>query len=672
MNISPILIHAFFVTCLATLSTQAQETSTLNTDVEQKQQSHSDFFEEIIVTGTTGGGQSKFETSYAISDFSADDIQRLAPTSTANLLAQTPGVYVEASAGEASNVYRIRGIPNEGSNQAFQEDGMPIYPETQGFFFFGDGTMRTDIMTERFEFVRGGPAPVYATNAAAIYNQITRQGTAQAEGAVRLTLGDSGLYRAESYWSGPIAKRTYLAAGGFIRYHDGYRDNGYPSDEGGQFRVNLRHDFDKGMISGFVKYFNEQNTFYLAIPLNDPFTGESLNQYIDFHKGTLNTPALKNAKFKYNDENGNLVTENRDLSNGRQTNYINLGFDFDWDFTDDWSLSNKLRYTKGELSFDALYSSQPKTSAELFAASKLTTAMDNFPGATQVGYFTAGTNAGEAFDPSLGSGLVAINQYRGIESIFDAIQNDLRISRRFDLLGEHNLTLGLYATNFATTGVWRSQEYLLEVKNQPHVLDLVALDAQGNVLGFITDEGTLGYSSTLLAGRSNIDEWSYYLADTWTINDKLKIEFGIREVNRSGEGAFFLTTQSDLGDTTTLADNAVKGFNGKELEREFDESYKAYTIGTNYQLTDHIGLYARTSRSVRGSSEFNLILPLDGEQTKATQQELGIKYDTQTFSAFATLFRSSFNPFNTTLFEVDPNTGELDLFPLLAQWIVQA
>lgn len=616
------------------------------------------FFDTIIVTGTAQG-QSKFDTSYAVSDVSADDIQRLAPTSTADLLGQTPGIYVESSGGEASNVYRIRGIPNEGSNQAFQEDGMPIYPETQGFFFFGDGTMRADIMTERFEFVRGGPAPVFATNAAAIYNQITRQGGDEPEAAARLTIGDTGLYRGEGYWSGPIADRTFLSAGGFYRYHDGYRDNGYPSDMGGQFRVNLRHEFDNGEIRGFAKYFDEQNTFYLSIPLDNPVTGESLDRFIDFHDGTLNTPDLETAVFLFPDETGNTVREQRDLSDGRQTQYINLGFDVDWTFFDNWTVENKMRFTDGDLSFDALYSSQPPTLADTFAAGRLNSAVAAFPGTTQLGYFVAGTDGATAFDPTAGSGLVVANQYRSIDAVYEAIQNDFRVTGDFSLFGDHTLTVGVYATNFETTGSWRGQEYLLEVRNQPTVLDLAALDADGNVVGFVTDDGTLGYSSTLLAGRSEIDEYSLYLNNSWALTDRLTLDFGVRQVEREGEGAFFLTSRSDLGDPTTLADDAVQGFNGAELPREFDEDYTAWTVGANYDLTDNFGIYARTSKSYRGASEFNLILPIGAQTTEAEQYELGVKYDTDLLSVFATVFQSTFEPFNATLFEVDPATGEL-------------
>ena len=52
---------------------------------------------------------------------------RRAPRSTADMLELVPGIFVEATAGEASNNYSVRGL--QGGGQRFvqlEEDGMPI------------------------------------------------------------------------------------------------------------------------------------------------------------------------------------------------------------------------------------------------------------------------------------------------------------------------------------------------------------------------------------------------------------------------------------------------------------------------------------------------------------------------------------------------------------------
>lgn len=611
-----------------------------------------DDFNVIIVTGTATG-QSKFKTSYAITSFSNDDLVQLAPLNTADLLGQIRGVYAEATGGEASNVYRVRGIPNEGSFYAFQEDGLPIYPESAGWFFTGDGITRTDLMTERFEAVIGGPAPVFATNASAIFNNITRQGGDTLEGAISATVGDTGLFRGEGYVSGPIADNTYFAVGGFYRYHEGYRDNGYPSDEGGQIRLNLRHELGDLTIKAHAKYFNDRNTFYLPIPLADPRDpSRSLNEFVDFFEGTLNTPALADgqALFRYTDITGAITEERRSLDDGRRTEYVTAGLELDWDVTGNIRLVNRFRYTDGSVDFDAIYSSANPVDGDDFAASRLTAAQAAFgPDVARLGYAFAGTGGLSAYDPDNDSGLVIPVDYRNIQSDWQSVQNDLRATAEFALLGDHELTFGVNFAHFETVASWRSNEYLFQVLSQPSPLDLVAYDAAGAPIGFVTDNGVLRYSSTLLAGNSSVEQWDLYVADTWFITPDLSLEAGLRRTFYDGTGNFRAPAPFNLGDPSTLADNAALGFVGVEVPNTVDIENTSWTVGANWTVNDWLGLYARASRANRGPNEFNLILPFSGSTTTADQYEAGIKLRLNTLSVFATAFYSEFDPFSSSI-----------------------
>jgi iron complex outermembrane recepter protein len=619
---------------------------------EQSSEPAEDDFNVIIVTGTVTG-QTKFNTSYAITSLSNEDVFRLAPLNTADLLGQIRGVYAEATGGEASNVYRVRGIPNEGSFYAFQEDGQPIYPESAGWFFTGDGITRTDLMTERFEAVIGGPAPVFATNASAIFNNVTRQGGDSLEGAVSATIGDTGLFRGDAYVSGPLGENTYFALGGFYRYHDGYRDNGFPSDEGGQVRLNLRHEMGRLTIKGHAKYFNDRNAFYLPIPLADPRDpSRSLDEFVDFFEGTLNTPALAdgNALFRYTDVTGQITEERRSLNDGRRTEYVTAGLELDWEATDSIRLVNRFRFTDGSVDFDAIYSSANPVDGNAFAASRLGAAQAAFGAdVARLGYAIAGTGGRTAYDPNNDSGLVIPVDYRNIQSDWDAIQNDFRATADFALLGDHELTIGVNFAHFETTASWRSNEYLFQVLSQPSPLDLVAYDAAGNPIGFVTDDGVLRYSSTLLAGSSRVDQWDIYLADTWFITPDFSIEAGLRHTFYDGAGAFRAPAPFNLGDPATLADNAALGFVGVEVPTAVDIENTSWTVGANWTVNEWLGLYARASKANRGPSEFNLILPFPGTTTTADQYEAGVKLRLDTLSVFATAFYSEFDPFASSI-----------------------
>lgn len=577
-----------------------------------------------------------------------------------------PACSPNSSGGEASNVYRVRGIPNEGGAQSFMEDGIPLFGADAGVFFTGDGIIRTDIMTKSFEFVRGGPAGIYASDLFSIYNQITRQGSDKTEAAVRLTVGDSGLYRGEGFWSGKVAEKTYLAAGGFYRYNEGYRDNGFPNDRGGQFRVNVRHLIGNGEIRFNLKLFDDNNVFYLPIPLADPRnTSVSLNKYIDVFNGTLNTPQLKNAVFKYADAAGVLHADTRDLSDGRSTKYVNTGFDVDQTFAG-FHFDNKFRYTKGKIDFNALYSSTNPADATVFANSFLATAKTNFGASVDhIGYALAGTNGLTGYNPATESGLVVQGNFRNIQNDFEATLNDLRITRDVNFLGKHTLLGGFYWTRFSTDLNWRANDYVLQVHSKPNVLDIVAYDLANRALGFITDNGALKQSSTLNSGVSNIDHHAFYASDTWHITEQFSIEAAVRQNEYKGDGYNRGVKLNNLGDATTLADDATRGLSGAKTPRSFKYDDTAWTVGANYDVNRTIGFYARASKSYIGPGEFNLILPIAPAASGAEQYEAGVKYNTPTLAVFATAYYTKFNPLAVSVFVQNPD-GSLAFAPFKA------
>ncbi len=614
-------------------------------------------FETIIVTGV-GDDARKFDASFAVSTLSAEAIEKLAPLNFADLLNQVPGVYAESTGGEVQNVIRLRGIPNESSFQAFHEDGMPVFQDNDGVFFKNEGLIRPDIMTQSIEVVRGGPAPIFASNAAAIYNTVTRQGTETPEGAVKVTVGDTGLYRAEGYWAGPVADKTYLAAGGFIRRHEGYRPNGFPNDQGGQFRVNLRHEIDGGEVRAFVKLLDDHNVFYLPIPVADPRNPSvSLNPYIDIFEGTLNTPYLQNAVMLYPTEGaGTLASETRDLSDGRHMKVFNTGIDFERDLGD-WDISNKFRYMSGDISFDALYSTSNPVDGVTFAAGQLAAAQAAFSGTTRLGYAIGGTNGATVYNPASASGLVIQGQYRAIQTDSTSTMNDLRLTREFEMAGTHQFTGGLYLANFASDFDQRYQDYLFELQSNPRTLDLVAYNAAGAVTGFVTDKGVLRYATNVTGGHSNIFLWAPYIADNWQVTDKLRIEAGVRQETYRGTGFGKGTAAANLGIANTLADNAARYYTGTINRTKFKESVTAWTVGANYDFTDSVGIYARASKAFRTGGEGNLIFGNAAVTNEAQQYEVGAKLATEQLSVFLTGFYTEFDPFIAAFQEVNPQTG---------------
>ncbi|WP_161829706.1 TonB-dependent receptor [Steroidobacter agaridevorans] len=619
--------------------------------------------DSVVVTGSARA-QRRFDASYAANSLTADDVQKLAPKSFADLLANVPGIHVESTGGEVQNITRLRGIPTDRGYIIFQQDGLPLFHEIDGHFFnSGEGMHRFDVMNERVEVVRGGPAPIYASGGAAIVNNIMREGGEQTQGRSQLTIGDTGLYRAEAYQSGPLSDNTYYSVGGFLRQHDGYRDNGFPNDKGGQLRANIKHDLEDGWVKFSGTFVDDHNVFYLPIPVADPRNpAVSLNPYIDYFDGTMNSPSLRNVTLKYLDSAGTLQSLHRDLGDGRHMRFQNIGLQYQNEASD-WTVSFKSGYTQGKLSFDALYSTTNPVDGNVFANGFLTAARNAFgPDVASLGYALAGTNGATAYNPYSASGLVISGQYRAIESEFYSAQADLSAARRFETgLGAHDINFGVYSSFYGTTAFTAYQDMLLEVSGKPRTLDLVAYSAQGAALGSVTDKGVLRYTTTLNAGEVDAKMLALYANDTWELTDRFQLDAGVRHERYDYDGFAEQTTGANLGDAATLADNTTQRFSGATQTRNLKPSITNWTVGLNYDFISNFGAYGRASHvEIAPQSGVARSINPTIVETKLDQYELGVKGTFGSSYLYLTAFYTKFDPLNASFVAFNPTTGRND------------
>lgn len=627
---------------------------------------------DIIVTGSARA-ERRFDVSYAVNSLSGDQIEKIAPRNFADLLGTVPGIHIEGTGGEVQNITRVRGIPTDRGYLIFQQDGLELFHEIDGVFFnSGEGMNRLDLMTDRVEIVRGGPAPIYASNAAAVANIITVTGSDRSKGKAELTIGDSGLYRLDAVQSGPLGKDTYYAIGGFIRQHDGYRDNGFPNDKGGQIRANIKHDFDNGWVKLSVNYVNDHNVFYLPIPISDPRNpAVSLDPYIDYFTGTMNSPALRNVNIKYRDGAGVLQSMNRDLANGRYIRFGNVGLQYEGTF-DDWTVSFKTGFTTGKNSFDAFYSTTNPADGTTFANSYLSASQAAFGAVTRMGYTIAGTTT--AYDPYAASGLVMSGQYRAVESSFHSWQGDLSVTRKLETgLGTHDLKLGAHGAIYGETSLQAYQDYLIEVAGKPRTLDLVAYSATGQALGYVTDKGVLRYTTTLNQGETDAKMLAVYANDTWEIVPGLRLDAGIRHQWYAYDGFALLSNTANLGDPATLADNATRAFTGAVNTLNYKPTATNWTAGLNYDFNDHFGAYGRVSNlEVPPQATAALSTAPTLITTKAKQYELGLKASFGPNYLYVTGFYTKFDPLNASFVAFNPVTGRNDqVVPFIGQAVAK-
>lgn len=634
---------------------------------------------QVVVTGTATQ-QPKFLAPYAVSTVSAEAIARQAPRSMVDMLRSVPGITVENSGGEAGgeNVV-IRGLPWSGFRLLdVLEDGLPLFESNYERQLQIDEVYRLDLGTTGAEVVRGGTAPIYSNNASGgVLNFITNHGTDTPKRSLKLTGGSGALGRMDAVASGPVRGNEDLlyAVSGFYRRSDGLRDPGFArGNDGGQIKLGGTYKFDYGKLYADFKYLNDRGVFYSAIPLADPRNGASLADLIDPGTGTLNAGGFRRVSIRTLDGRGGDRVETRDLADGVHPVTRTLTVGGETEFANGWRLSDKARYVDGEVGFDALFNGAPVDAAGLLG-SRLGAARSAFPGTAALRYVLAGT--GTAFDPAATAGLTMINTWSSTRTRYGNLVNDLRLGRLFDLAGggSHDVSWGLSASRFRLRQQQIGNALLTNVKDNPDALDIQALDAAGQVLGTLTENGFTAYGSGDLIGDSHGTATALYAADTWKLDDAWQVDAGIRRVWRREQGNRGVIGTQTRASSGPLAARTATGLVGS-VPYAKNQNGTSWTLGTAYTFSAPFNAFARYTESFsfpRLSEQWGNVvngvggrLP-DGRSTPVTpirQAEIGVKYATQPLDLVLIGFYSDFKDLNSSTFVADGD-GILRNVPLL-------
>ena len=619
--------------------------------------------ETVLVTGTAIKRR-LFDAAYANSSMSEQQIERYAPLNTADLLGKLAGFGSEPSGGESGNNIHVRGLPV--TNYLFVpllQDGLPIFQEAQEAFLNADELHRVDLMTDHVEAVRGGTSPIYTSNApGATINFITKKGTPEPQGALRATIGDYGLARVDGQWSGPLANDLLLSMGGFYRVDDGLRPPGFTANQGGQFRINLTRRLRDGELSVYANRTDDKAIFYLPIPLADPRDPtRSLSHLIDPHDGTLTSRDFQHAQIRTLNGTPGGATVNEDLSEGIHSKVSVIGASFEHRFGNDWTLEDKARYTDGKVKFNALFSTTAPQDAAAFLTSQLGRAQTGFgPGVDHLAYVLANTRGANGarvpFDPASTDGLVVQGGWWTIDTKFSNFMNDLRLSKK---VAAHQLTGGLYFSDYSFKQSRLLSSMLLEMHNQPRALDVLALDSAGNALGSVTENGFLNYVNNAdLGGRVDGRLWALYGGDEWQLSERLRLDAGVRHQDTRQHGYAVLRTTQNLGNAATLADDNVGGPSGTLSNRSEQFSATAWTLGANYDFSPQLGAFARLTSSFRTPAFANMYTGATQGRvivSRVKEVEAGTKHRYQGGAAYVTAFWNRFDPFQAATLMTQPN-----------------
>jgi outer membrane receptor protein involved in Fe transport len=672
----------------------------------------------VIVTGVTKTTTKKNAT-FSINTLGAEEIQRLAPMSTADLLGNFPGIYAEgSSAGEASNNITVRGLPVTGGFRYAPQliDGLPAYEEPDAPFLNNDVFVRDDLMTESVELVKGGPGGIlYSNGLGATVNHVTRTGGDHLAGGYKIEYADYGFLRQDAFISGPINANLTGAVGGFYRRSDGIRDTGYTADKGGQVRGNLIYTSNdhKSTLRVDALVINDRTAFYQNLPISVPrFTNSGtpakptvINQDtiqplgIDFEHGTTASPF--NRTFNMIGEYGSRTIDQAD---GIHPNFKLLTLSGSHELADGWKVSAGLRYTTGTSSFNGVFTGNDTATStnflnaryqnDVISAAHGAALGCNLNSAKLIGFFNVpASNACGAFANISRDDF--IKNYAKITGVVGRYVNDgkpvpasanlnflipfiadtearstaldLKTQKSFELKGSHDLTFGVYKSRYNYAPNFQQALLVSDVSAQSRLVDLIAVDAQGNQVGpSLTQGGAILPGWGGFVSNINGDGNAAYLLDHWeTMGNKLKIDAGVRwqnlkaDVTRRDRTVITDLTPAGVavGSTQdTTADNEVSFPGDPHTLRQSFHGF-GWSLGGNYSFNKSMAVYALASDSFRLPSLGDLNdlstanatvvngKPVDVSAVEHIRQyEGGLRYLTRGFGASVAVFYNKFSP----------------------------
>ncbi|SEN03400.1 Outer membrane receptor proteins, mostly Fe transport [Sphingomonas gellani] len=615
--------------------------------------------DDIVVTGRLGTStQKKVEASYSITTLSDEDLRQRAIGNLAEAMQQIPGVWADSSAGVTANNIRVRGIPRGGyESLAVYEDGLPIQHDPGINWINVDQFLRIDESYASIEAVRGGPSSIFAANApGGLINFIPRKGTPELSGLVKLTTADYGQLRGDAWIGGPIADDWRFSVGGFYNKDNGVRDPGPTANNGGQIRGILSKEFARGSVSFSVKYMEDNNFFFDAIPLVRD--GDDLRPLPPFNGHTDTLTGAEDGLVRIKTPGGirpadfNLFNQSSDL---QFTVKGNTRFD------DGTSINAGFRYRDSHTNRNARGLNSLTTQAAFLRTSPASNALKAFAaqGATSLRYDYSTDGAAYPADAN-GNGLIGVNTFQSIQNPIKEMIGLVEIGHVYDTgIGRHDVKIGGYATAADWAHDRNDGVGITEVRPNARLLDVVAVNAAGQVVGRVTDTGISRYESRFAHSFGGYEDVAFYISDEWQITPKLRVDAGFRYENIWIHGYSEGVKSYNLGDATTLADDNVLGGSGvlTRFDPHFDDH--SYTIGANWQFMREAGVFARYTNTYRlpmiGQYRDN-VLPTGVRSQSIEQAEGGVKFQKAWGSLFATVFYNSFKDVQFTNTYIDPRS----------------
>lgn len=584
--------------------------------------------QEIVVTGTAGGGIRRQDAAFAVTVVDDAAIEKAAPSSVADLFRTVPGVSSESSGGQnGANIF-VRGFPSGGDAQfvTLHLEGVPFFPPPTLSFLENTQLIRVDQTLARIEAVRGGTGALFSSGQPGLtINFVQKRGGDHFAGTAELSGTDFGELRADGFVSGPLGPNTGFMVGGFYAVSDGVRDAQFSAEKGGQITANISHEFEGGSLLVYGRYLNDHGQWLLPIPVIQ--NGRKISSFPGFDAGTGTLVGNPTRLSVLNDGT------RADLSDGRGAKIVNLGANVEFELSDRLTLRNRASYLKGDADTVGLVPAGPPQTATAFAAA-LGGTIDSL----------TFVNGGGAVDPNsqvIQAGTWVVR--KKIESFVDDLAVEFKA-------GGNTLTVGGYFAAYSSKDKWNlgNGQLLLAEPNARRLNLTIRNTANGRVQqatrgGFV--QGSFFNVNASYDGK----DYALYAVDEFQITPELRVDAGVRWQRHEVDGTLENNTfgvDTD-GNPDTLFNNGDAVLNGTFSTIQYGDDAISWTAGANYDFTPNFGAFARFSRGHVFPFFDNL---RDGlrEIQDVDSYELGLKLSTQPVSAYVTLFCNDFEGLQST------------------------
>ena len=630
--------------------------------------------DEIIVTGVFDP-RKRIESSVAITTLSTKQLERIVPNSSAELLRNIPGVFVQSARGELRNQVFSRGMVFNGGGNfvSFHEDGLPIVSGQSSLDGNGSEYLRADMNLSKIEAVRGGSASVLGVSApGGIFNYISKTGGDHFEGIASSRIGLEGngknpYYRLEGNIGGPINndKSFTYNIGGHYRYAYGAKYPGYPLSHGGQLKGNILKTYKTGSLKLNLKVLNDHTKDFEFTPTQDfehphpagHFTNSS-SVLIDAVKLTFPSNGDGIRTIDYNTKDLNHLQDN------------SIGLNWEQRFGDNWKTTQLFKYSSKQstevgtfivypndvtsLLFNLIFGNLGREGDyKLFNASTRQVYGILTHDFTQANPFTFSGNLPGSDIISNGVFFTPLT-YRN-----DKINDLFYQGTVSKVYNDMKFTIGLYS-NRSSVKSYDSHASagtaISTIEDKPQTIGIEYAPLGGGPVQHITDQyGVSDYQKGPgYAGYNDIKTWnnSIFFGHQWNITPRLNLDWGFRLEWLKLTNTYQLqnenTTSTSGGndhDPLTIYDNAL-GSLTKPISYTKYSNTGSYSAGLNYVQNKNLAYYLRYSSGNKvpdigtyvGNQQHYTIsheLPL-----KTAQLEGGVKYQSNQSSFSITPYYS--------------------------------